>query len=249
MSIHTFCEGKTEEKVLDHIRNLDLYPKMEHCHGKGKSGINQRLVATIAPKIGKPETLRCLVMRDLDAHDGETIGTIVQSLTDALKRKLPERGMDVSSIALVPHPEWSHVFTLASTTPDFLLALHVAAHPWKDDFIKSTIDDCVLRLALDPVTAERLAGDLNLEGSRLVRKITRELPRLLDENGIPLLEAKDYVRLYAAVVKSHTSPPVFAEKTMKRAEESTIREIFAPLLAAIDFIHPRPFASGDVQCE
>jgi hypothetical protein len=70
----------------------------------------------------------------------------------------------------------------------------------------------------------------------VISKIEHEIPSLLNRNGIPLLEAKDYVRLYAAVLQEHTSPPTFAKKTLAHAEPDDVREIFAPLLAAVEFV-------------
>jgi hypothetical protein len=79
--------------------------------------------------------------------------------------------------------------------------------------------------------------DWNITPQRLIEKITKEIPALLTQNGIPLRpHAKDYVRFYAAVLSLHTSPPVFAEKTLAHAKEDDIKEIFAPLLAAIQHL-------------
>jgi hypothetical protein len=58
---------------------------------------------------------------------------------------------------------------------------------------------------------------------------------LLQQNGFPpLSEAKDYVRLYAAVLRMHTSPPVFAETVLANTDDSLLQQNFASIIAAIE---------------
>jgi len=236
MAIHAFPEGQTEENILKKIGKIDGEAFIT-CHpAKGKDNVNRKLTEIIGPKLLKSEPIRCLVLRDLDGHEGETVGTVRQSVADALRREFDRRGLHAAPMKLIRHADHDNVFTMATTDPDFRLALHIAVYKWKESFIKSTIDDYVLALALNRTTAERLADKLALDGGGLIHKIEHELPDLLARNGIRLEEAKDYVRLYAAVIKTHTSPPVFASKTMANAEDGLIRAAFSPLLAAVDFL-------------
>lgn len=240
MIIDAFPEGQTEVAVIEAICQRDKHQSRGnaiYCHPvRGKQGIRRTFLEIVPPKLPKRQPVRCLIFRDLDSHDGETIEIIEQSVTDMLKQAFRKMEFDESIIDLRRHPDHDNVFTVVSPQPDFRFALHVAEHRWKDDFIKSTIDDYVLSLALNAATAESMARKLGINGERLVHKITKELPDLLIQNGIPLKEAKDYVRLYAAVIKSHTSPPVFAGKTMANAEDDLLCEVFAPLKAALDFV-------------
>ena len=232
MTVHVFFEGSTEEKVIAKVCPTNT-TKMIQVNGK--ENINPKLRDTLGPLMGQ-EPIRCLVLRDLDAHDGETPERIVQSLSDALRRMFEERGVQSVSPDLQQLPDHTNVFVWASAQPDIRVALHIADYRWKADFIKATIDDYILNLALEPDIARALAQKIAIDPHRLIKKITEELPALLSRNDIQLVEAKDYVRLYAAVIKAHTSPPVFAQKTLSHADGDKIRATFAPLLAAYTYL-------------
>lgn len=111
---------------------------------------------------------------------------------------------------------------------------------WNKSFVNATIDDYVLALALEPAIATAIAQNQNLSvnGEALIKKVTEDLPALLQRNGISLTEAKDYVRLYAAIVKAHTSPPVFAEKVLNRSEgnEHMLKDRFQSIFAALELL-------------
>ncbi len=186
--------------------------------------------------------IRCLVLRDLDAHDGETPERIVQSLSDALRRMFAERGVQGVSPDLQPLSAHPNVFVWASAQPDIRVALHIADYCWNPAFSKATIDDYILGLALEPAIASELAKKIAIDRDRLITKITEELPAFLSQNGIQLVEAKDYVRLYAAVIKADTLPPVFAEKTLSHADNdhAKISATFKPLLAAYAYLIGKP---------
>ncbi len=231
MNIYAFFEGSTEEEIIK-----KLFQGIEQIKAEGKGNINKKLADTLGPLVGLQPS-RSLILRDLDAHDGETIERIVQSVEDALRRMLQKRGVEISP-ELIPLANYDNVFVWFIAEPDIGVALHIATYRWQQNFIKATIDDYVLKLALQSQTAQALAQSqrLQIAADQLIAKVTHELPALLDSNGIPLVEAKDYVRLYAAVIKSHTSPPVFATKTLKHVEDVEIRNTFAALFAALDFL-------------
>lgn len=233
MTIDSFAEGPTEEKVLQRLEQV-FGEEIRNFSCNGKDQVNKKLMDILGPLLGQ-QPIRCLILRDLDTHDGETVERIVQSVTDVLQRLVRKRGFDVA-VNLSPHPDCDNIFTLWIEQPDLRLVLHIANFRWDSTFIKSTIDDYILALALEPPIVAHLARSLPIEPDKLINKITRELPDLLHTNGIPLTEAKDYVRLYAAVIRSHTSPPVFAQKTLDAAEEVALRVRFAPLLTAFDFL-------------
>jgi hypothetical protein len=237
VTIYTFPEGKTEKTILSHLGRLVGMDddEFQHIAVNGKKDLNPKMIAALGPLLGQ-QAIRALRLEDLDSHQGETPEQIVQSVTDALRRMFEQREADTLPLHLSPHSDHPHIFTLDIPQLEFRLGLHIAAYRWQASFIKSTIDDFVLALALEPATATGLARPLNLESELLVRKITEEIPSLMVKNKSPLFEAKDYVRFYAAVVRAFTSPPVFAKRTLTHAEEKKIREVFAPLLAALEFL-------------
>lgn len=239
MTIHVFAEGDTEKRVLERIQELlGCHLSFPKAKAKGKDRVNRRVRKVIGPILTLQKPARFLVLRDLDRHEGETVNRIVQSVSDSIRRMLIQRDFDDKPVSLAEHPEHTNIYTLETLHPDLKMALHIADYQWHEGFIKSTIDDYVLNLALNPETAMALAraSRLDIEAERLIRKITETLPALLGQNGIQLTEAKDYVRLFAAVVKSHTSPPVFADKTMAKAETAQIENVFHPLMTALDFL-------------
>ncbi|WP_448560981.1 hypothetical protein [Trichothermofontia sp.] len=84
-----------------------------------------------------------------------------------------------------------------------------------------------------------LAEKISIPSHKIFTKVTEEIPALLKANADgrdDLTEAKDYVRLYAAILKLHTSPAVFAQKAMANADEQDIRDVFQSLIAAFEFV-------------
>lgn len=231
MSIYLFCEGRTEKNVVQQFATL-TNPGSE---GQGKVQVNYQMTTTLGPLLNQPKPVRVLVMRDVD--EGESPESIVQSVTNAVQAMLNQRGF-AFSVQFEPHLMYPNVYLLGLTTPDLRLALHLATYKWKEDFVNATIDDYVLALALQETTAVALLSKKRwgITPEQIVRKVTDRIPALLHENGIPVREAKDYVRLYAAVLQEHTSPAVFADKTIANASDGDKRDIFAPLLAALDFL-------------
>jgi len=76
---------------------------------------------------------------------------------------------------------------------------------------------------------------VNVNEQVIIQKVTQEIPTLLQQNGFPpLSEAKDYVRLYAAVIRMHTSPPVFAGRVLASANAHLVQQNFASIIAAIE---------------
>lgn len=232
MSIIALAEGKTEEKILQKLNVIT--PKTQPIFASsGKQAVLDRLKNEVFAVLGD-EPIRLLILLDLDTHEEETIETIVQRVTDRLRHAFIERKYDGSLVTLSCHSDFPNVYKMSLDQPDIRLALHIANDRWCEDFIKTTIDDYVLALALKPGTADEFARDLGIKnGDQLIKKITQEIPDVLNHNEIKLVEAKDYVRLYAAVIKAHTSPAVFAEKTLSHAPKEEIDKTFASLLAAV----------------
>ena len=237
MKIHLFCEGQTEINIVKHFADL-VNPEIK---GKGKAQVNNEMISILAPKLPEGMSVRALVMRDVD--DGETAVSILQSVTRAAKILIKRDFSETEkAVQFTPHAEYPNVYLLSLTIPDLRLALHLAADKWDDDFINATIDDYVLKLALRETTTNaflskrRKKGWAMVEPEQIARKVTDHISTLLQENGIPLREAKDYVRLYAAVIQGHTSPTVFAQKTLANASDEDKKRVFASLLAALQFL-------------
>ena len=235
MSIYLFCEGQTEKNIVEKLATL----ANPDFRGEGKGQVNKKMVDTLGPRLNLPESVRVLVMRDVD--EGETTDSILQSVTGALQKMLQDRGFaHEQEVELHPHPDYPNVYLLTLINPDLRLALHLAVDKWNGDFINATIDDYVLTLALQRETVRKFLERKRwqqIQPEQIIDKVTEHIPALLQENGIPLREAKDYVRLYAAVIQEHTSPPVFASKTLGNASEVDKGVILAPLLAALGFLN------------
>jgi hypothetical protein len=243
---HVFVEGETEAIILEKLK-LTRSAAVRREPG-GNDDINKRMIDALGPSLGV-EPIRCLVMRNLDSHDGETVDGIRSGVEQALRRMFDERGFSSQNVSLIAHDRHDNVCAFQAADPNIKVALHIATYRCLGHFIKSTVDDYVLNLALRYGTAESFLQEnrnrnWSIGAETLINEVRREIPSLLQKNGIPQLrEARDYARLYAAVLQMDTSPPVFAERTMAHAQEGAIQEVFAPLLAAAQFLSDDPVTS------
>ncbi|NTV47899.1 MAG: hypothetical protein HGB11_15580 [Chlorobiales bacterium] len=231
MNIYLFAEGQTEQKIVENIVTL-----VNKTAGRGKAQVNKEMRDKLGPPLEQSKPIRALIMRDVD--NGETSDRIVQSVTKTVQKILRERDLS-ATIQFQPHKQHPNVYLLTLTEPDLRLALHLATWKWQKNFVNATIDDYVLSLALREKTAKSFLqkkGWEKIQPEKIISKVTKRIPNLLQENGIPLCEAKDYVRLYAAVIQEHTSPAIFAGKTIANADEADKQAVFAPLLMALAFL-------------
>jgi hypothetical protein len=183
-------------------------------------------------------TKRILVLLDLDG----------KQLDDHSKRILYIIKKFVSDAEFVPLEKHENAFAVQSSASNLRIALHIANYRCdehcddKNKFKIATIDDYVLNLAFRETTAQGLLESCRRDGwtitpEKLIAKIKRELPRCLTRNGIPLKpEAKEYVKLYGAVLSLAISPNRFAAKTLAHAKKEDIQKVFASLIAAIKFL-------------
>ncbi len=233
MKILVFAEGKTEEKVIEKLKQFFPGRTFETIDCKGKNNINSRIDDELGPDIGQ-QPVRALIMRDKDV--GETIKQVIQSVNQqGLGRLLEQRGINTSLQFQRVAGVWN-AFVWDAASIDFRLAIHIASRRSLRGLTKSTIDDLVLNLALDQHVAAHLAQrqNVNVNGQVIIQKVTQEIPALLQQNGFPpLSEAKDYVRLYAAVTRMHTSPPVFAERVLANTDDYLLQQNFASIIKAI----------------
>ncbi len=231
MKIQVFAEGKTEEKVIEKLKQFFPGRTFETIDCKGKNNINSRIDDELGPDIGQ-QPVRALILRDKDPD--ETTKQVVQSVNNGLGGLLNQRGINTSLQFQRVAGVWS-VFVWNAASIDFRLSIHIASRRSLRGLTKSTIDDLVLQLAFNPNVATTLAQNVHVGGQVIIQKVTKEIPMLLQQNGFPpLSEAKDYVRLYAAVTRMHTSPPVFAEVVLANTDDHLLQQNFASIIAAIE---------------
>lgn len=245
ISIDVFSEGATEKGVVEKLCSRGICPySLTERGGDGDPAFLRKLRLQLRNWVeqGQSEPLRVLVLRDWDKHTGKTTDDLCKSVLDIVRQYRPEA-------ELIPHANHDNVFS-CQTDGGLSVSLHLATRFYAAHFVKATIDDYVLELALLPATAERLLESSRERGQRqkptrewpisaavLIEKVTREIPELLQKNRIPqLLEAKEYVRFYAALLQKHSSPATFAAKVQEHADEQDIRTVFAPLMAAAQFL-------------
>lgn len=235
MTIYIFGEGLTEKKVYEKLQSVfwespDL--KSKYIDAEGKRNLNKKVIKTVETFLGV-RAVRCVIMRDLD--EGETEGSICQSITAAFQNALQKREIQNIAIKLEPHKDHPNVYVLQQSDPDLRLAVHIASDRWKENFKNCTMDDYLLKLSLQSTVLGKLSDKLGIEPERLSTKITHELPELLQSNGIILSEAKNYLQIYAAINKI-SSLTGFVSKVMENSSHDEIREIFQPLRAAFEFV-------------
>ena len=251
MEIEVLFEGTTEENVLRAFSNEVVVttekgkPKQIKQSGKifdhrliltnvgGKDKMTAALESAIEFSKTDPEiTKRIIVWLDLD---DKQIVDRCSSIIGVVKKFANNPEFD-------PLPKRDNVFALRSGPGNLQLVLHIASHKYQKSFNIATTDDYVLDLACREATANGLLGscrrdDWTITTDKLIGKIKHEIPDLLQRNGLPLLpEAKEYVKLYGAVLSLAVSPNFFAAKTLKHANEDDIREVFAALIAAIEYL-------------
>jgi hypothetical protein len=231
MKIQVFAEGKTEEKVIERLKQFFPGFAFQTFDCKGKDKINSEIVTKLGPLVGQ-QPVRALILRDKDS--GETIARIIQIVDNGLKGILKQRGINTSLQFQRVTGVWN-AFVWDAVSIDFRLSIHIVSRRSLRGLTKSTIDDLVLQLAFNPNVATTLAQNVHVGGQVIIQKVTKEIPMLLQQNGFPpLSEAKDYVRLYAAVTRMHTSPPVFAEVVLANTDDHLLQQNFASIIAAIE---------------
>jgi hypothetical protein len=240
--VEAFVEGATEVAVLRGLEKKRLLAPIDvRAGGKGQPSGKKDLIPALRQRIGEwaklPEgarsPLRVVVVLD---QDHGTIASVVDSLREGL------RVAGLAGVELAPHPQHERVYLLTSPRPAPRLSLHVAGSPSVCEHFPAlshrSMDDDVLRLALEPATAaamlaERHESRQRLGADRLLAKVKVELPALMLANGLePFVFAKDHIRFYGAVLGTSTSPSAFAETVVKHASPEALQATFAPLLAA-----------------
>lgn len=246
MTILVFPEGDTEDRIWKHFLNktdaqlgIPTNPKPE----LSKNRIYGQIDTALGPRLWQ-EPLFVLVLIDGDEFTDHIPPDEVQGLTDVfknlLKKRQPQGQTDLpSKIAFAPHKSYPNVYCLDLANPSLRVALHIATKRWSGQFTKSTIDDYVLELALKPETIAKFLEHKRWEQTKaaeIIVKIKGEIPDLMRRNHIPMVEAKIYVRWFAALMQVSTSPPTFDDLVFKNADPEDIKEVFASLLAAIAFL-------------
>lgn len=250
MSILIFPEGHTEDRVWRHFLKeeegkLGISKKDDDKPFEfSKDRVYKQFENSIGSLLGK-RPIKALLMVDWDAHNNQTPEREVQRLTTVIQNLLSKRQSQIAPSDLPLHPSFkphekhSNVYLLKMPVLPLHVALHIATKRWADTFIKSTIDDYILELALRPTTIANFLRHKRWEQpepAEIVKKVVQEIPDLMRRNNIPLLEAKTYTRWFAALMQESTSPPIFASLVLKNAAPEDTNKVFGPLLAAIGFL-------------
>jgi hypothetical protein len=245
VEVEAYCEGSTEVGIVKPLfssqkKTGKLCPyRIEPINLQGKKGphdpekdpLYAGLSATIKRLQSNPEIAKkILILLD---KDNESVEQTRQELLETLRK------IDATS----EFHELENVqgaFRLSHTQlGNVELVLHLACyhHPSVED--KPTSDDCLLKLALKPKTAENLFKSCNKSSSwsgmsheKLIDKIATELPSLLRKNGINSVSAKQLLIFYSAIIAPDTSLPGFAEKIVHHSDAEDIKETFPSLIAA-----------------
>lgn len=238
--IELFAEGRTEEQVVKKIIERKICSKAFHPFPKlqGERDMLGKLKNRVIDwdKMFDKEKLNILVMRDLDTDLGKTIKGVCDST-------LLHINMVGKGARLIPLDSHDNVFVIE--TDKLKLALHIATKKYAESFTKSTIDDYILDLAMLENVAKILiekneknkkSNPWTITAEKLVHKIKEEIPQLVHDNGVDLLEAKNYLWFLSGVIRSDASPSSLAAKILSHAEETDVRRVFAPLLSAIDYL-------------
>ncbi len=244
--IDVFSEGKTEESVMTQIaKRIITDAEFQERGGGGVDemlkSLQQRLKDHVELQTEATARLNILVLRDWDEHLKQTVEFVREDTLSYIQPAIPNAALEVDSTH-------QNLFVLQSDPPKLKLVLHVATRKYESKFVKATIDDFVLELALQTVTLTNILAKKKKDGlkqkpprdwqevteAQIVNKVTQEIPALLLSNKIPpLVEAKEYLRVYATILQEHISPAVIAGKILANAEEKDIRAVFASLLSAI----------------
>jgi len=237
MSKHLlFQEGKTEDNVLD---KLCLWPVPKgQGSPRGKSQLIPRIEGVLKAALST-ESLRVLIMRDVDA--GETHASLRQSFVQVFEGLFKQAGLTEKPL-FEWHPVHQNVLLMASEKAQIKVALHLADRCPVGSGDQKTMDDYVLELALHKPVADKLfkpKPTWKLTTDDFLALVAETLPKTLEENGRPLVEAKEYSAYYSATLGDYISPPLFAEKVLTHAQKCApdrVKEVFASLYAAVDFL-------------
>ena len=121
------------------------------------------------------------------------------------------------------------------------LALHVSDAPGPGG--NRDFDGYVLQLLQGPeknAIAANLVKDERLAG-KLLRKAEEEMPALMADNGFPIASSKAWIYIYIAAFQQRKSLVGFAETVVGKAVEGSLKEVFAPLIAAWNALQQRSF--------
>jgi hypothetical protein len=256
IEIEVLFEGTTEENVLREFSNEVVVTekgKPKQITQNGKIFNHRLILNNVGGKDRMPAALEgALEVFDVLSSDTKRILVLLdlddKQLDDHRKSILHTVKKFVADVEFDPLEKYENVFVVRSGASNLRIVLHIAHYrcdehcDTKNKFNIATTDDYVLNLAFRQTTANGLLDSCRRDGwtitpDKLIDKIKYELPNLLTSNGIPLQpEAKEYVKLYGAVLSLAISPNRFAAKTLAHAQKEDIREVFASLIAAIEYL-------------
>ncbi len=231
------CEGATEKMIVDKLEKLR--DQTITCYDLGGDGnLEERLKENIDTVIenAKVDQETATAMLVLVDRDDKEIASRCQKVLAVVKNNF-DRNAEFEKTSL------DNVFILKTTLENLRLVLHVSSYRCEPASIGYTSDDYVLKLALTQTIASRLLGEdkskkkeWTITKEKLLLKIQEEMPKLLKDNGIPSLSAKQYLRLYAALVAPKKSVPGFAGTVLEHSDPSEIQTVFESFITAIGYL-------------
>jgi len=250
MKLYIFGEGKTEERLMKQVvgKWFSSAPTPEYRLGHGKRNLTDTVASNLEPDLfpDQTEAVRCVILRDLDK--GETVQGVQQSFTGVFRGMFEGNSLESAHIVFKPLRGWENILTLIALDRDLRVALHIAQsggaiEPRPDN---ATTDDYILTAAMIDQVAARFAQQAGLAkgGAALLRKVTQEFPRLMGDNGVADLEAKDFLGAYMAfsrflrrhrALEVDTFAGIVVSRALKRAEDEAERT-FESLIEAVEWV-------------
>ncbi|KYK29650.1 MAG: hypothetical protein AYK19_19385 [Theionarchaea archaeon DG-70-1] len=239
-------EGRTEENTLKKLRKRKIidYDKLEPTE---PAEFHQKIKDLLYIRVLINQPICLVVLRDLDAQ--RKVDNIKKSTEDAVAKALAMAKIE-RKVELLQHSAHPNVFFFKSYNPDFNIVLHIAQRRPIEGvpaFRNHTTDDYTFDLAMRTETIANLPEFKNaqkrnptLTPEEIQRKITSEIFGILKENGIAVMEAKQFVNLYIAVLQIGGRGSLrYSElpgKVIEHAKKKDIEEVFESWIAAFNTV-------------
>jgi hypothetical protein len=250
--VFVLYEGVTEENLLEKLKKKQIihYDTPVKCKSKG---FKREIINILKPLSGESETfdeegdsIGIVMFHDMDS--GKRIDDIRKSTEDAVNEALEIVKRDRLSFS--ESPKYPNVYFIRNRSPAFDFVLHIAQRNHAKglpSFENCTTDDYILDLAIRTRTIEGLKefqeakkNNSLLTAREIQKKIVKEIPSILEKNGITLKEAKGFVNLYIAVLQIGGEGSLryreLPGKVVEHAQEEDVREVLESWIAAFHMI-------------
>jgi hypothetical protein len=133
-----------------------------------------------------------------------------------------------------PYQPYDNLFE--HNEPDLHVMLHVSS-AGAPGIQRKDFDGYILQLLQSQSMtskAEKLVGVQGYNVNTLLTKAEKEIPQLMQNNGVPFTHAKSRLYAYITAFQFRQSHVWFAGDIVRCADEDELRSVFAPLIAAWD---------------